>query len=107
MNKFIIFCCFFVAISSLCTEILSNETMSYYCQNKTLDESERNIADTCCYVSYRINSGNLNHLCSPYRKSDVPIYIKNVSRDFKDLKIDCASTWISYRLFLIVLIFII
>ena len=107
MNKFIIFCCLFVAISSLCLEILNNDTMSYYCKNKTLDDSERNYTDSCCYVSYKDFSGREMRLCSPYRKADVKQIIRNNAQNFSQFSIDCASTWISYRLFLIILIFII
>ena len=107
MNKFIIFCCLFVAISSLCSEILYNDTMSYYCKNKTLEDTEKKNADSCCYVSYKEFSGREMRLCSPYKKAEVAQIVKNYAKNFSKLTIDCASTWISYRLFLIVLIFII
>ena len=107
MNKFIIFCCLFVAISSLCSEVLYNDSMSFYCNNKTLEDLERKNADICCYVSYKEFSGTEMRLCSPYKKAEVAQIVKNYAKNFSKFTIDCASTWISYRLFLIVLIFII
>ena len=105
MNKFIIFSCLIVVITSTCFS--SNATNSSYCKMRTLDVSERNNsnADSCCFYLFETNT--TYQYCSPVAKARVVEIVRVSKKNFKTFSIDCSSNWISYSLFLIALIFMI
>ena len=105
MNKFIIFSCLVVAISSLCVTL--NATNWKDCYNKTLDEAEKTVGvDTCCFISYEYE--NITYkICAAFEKAKVNELVKVGKKSYKTFSIDCSSNWISYSLFLIALIFMI
>ena len=105
MNKFIIFSCLIVVITSLCTRLNAKNWTD--CYNKTLDEAEKTGGvDTCCFFSYESN--NITYqLCAPFEKAKVNELVKAGKKVTKTYSIDCSSNLISYSLFLIALIFMI
>ena len=107
MNKFIIFSCLVVAISSLC----SNATATNWtdCYNKTLEDVEKTgYVDSCCYfLLQEKDNSTIYQLCAPFQKAKVNELVKVGKKTYKTYSIDCSSNWISYSLFLIALIFMI
>jgi len=75
----------------------------YPIQTYVLEENKQIIKDAI----YKEFSGKEMKLWSPYRKANVKEIIRDYGKNYSQFSIDCASTWISYRLFLIILIFII
>ncbi len=104
MNKFIIFSCLVVAISSLCVTL--NATNWKDCRNRTLDDSEKANADSCCFFSYEQNNVTVK-ACIGIEKVKVAEIVKAGKKSCETYSIDCSSNWISYSLFLIALIFMI
>ena len=104
MNKFIIFSCLFVLITSTCGSIGAKNWKD--CKNKTLDDSEKTGGeDSCCFLSYENNTKI--EVCAAVSKDGVAELVKKYQKQFKTYSIDCSSNWISYSLFLIALIFMI
>ncbi len=104
MNKFIIFSCLIVVITSLCANIQATNWRD--CRNKTLDDTEKNNADTCCFFYYEQNNDTYQ-ACVPFEKAKVKELVKEGKKVYKTFSIDCSSNLISYSLFLIALIFMI
>ena len=110
MNKVILFACLFVAISSFCGEVVTDKTKTAaYCKNKTLDVTENATANACCLLNYteKGDGKTPQASCRPYKKDDVLKYVKDNKSNYAKYSIDCASNWLSFQLFLIVLIFMI
>ena len=104
MNKFIIFSCLFVVITSTCASIGAKNWRD--CTNKTLDKEEmKDGEDSCCFMSYENNTKI--EMCAPVSKARVPELVEKNKKTYKTYSIDCSSNWISYSLFLIALIFMI
>ena len=105
MNKFIIFSCLIVVITSLCANIQATNWTD--CKNKTLDDIEKTTgADSCCFFYYEQNNDTYQ-ACVPFVKVQVKELVKEGKKVYKTFSIDCSSNLISYSLFLIALIFMI
>ena len=111
MNKVILFACLLVAISSLCSETITNNSLTgAYCKEKKFDESENKTGvDACCLLNLteKGDGKKPEAKCKPYKKADVLKDVKDNKSKYASYSIDCASNWLSFQLFLIALIFMI
>ena len=81
MNKFIIFSCLIVVITSLCASTTATNVND--CSSKTIDEVEKvDGIDSCCYYLYETENSKVQG-CITTKKANVSNIVKEGKKSHK------------------------